>query len=43
MTYKIVHFLAMVSRIYVTRLKLKWIQNDIGSIYLQEMMECVLS
>jgi hypothetical protein len=39
MTYKIVHYLAMASRIYVTHIKLKWILNDIGNIYLQEIME----
>ena len=27
MTYKIVHYLAMASRIYLTRLKIKWIIN----------------
>ena len=41
MTYKIVHYLAMAARIYVSRLKIKWIVNDIGAVYLQEMMECV--
>ncbi len=39
MTYKIVHYLAMASRIYITHIKLKWILNDIGNIYLQEIME----
>ena len=39
MTYKIVHYLAMATRIYVTHIKLKWILNDIGNIYLQEIME----
>lgn len=39
MTYKIVHYLAMASRIYVTHIKLKWILNDIGNVYLQEIME----
>jgi len=39
MTYKIVNYLAIVSNIYVTHLKIKWILNDIGSIYLQEVME----
>ena len=41
MTYKIVHYLAMASRIYVARLKIKWIINDLGTIYLQEIMELV--
>lgn len=40
MTYKIVHYLAMASRIYVNRLKIKWIINDIGAAYIQEIMEC---
>lgn len=39
MTYKIVHYLAMASRIYITHIKLKWILNDIGNVYLQEIME----
>jgi hypothetical protein len=39
MTYKIVHYLAMVSRIYLMHIKIKWILNDIGTIYLQEIME----
>lgn len=39
MTYKIVHYLAMASRLYITHLKIKWILNDIGNIYLQEIME----
>jgi hypothetical protein len=43
MTYKIVHYLAMASRIYVTHIKLKWILNDIGNIYLQEIMEIELT
>ena len=43
MTYKIIHYLAMASRIYLTRLKLKWIVNDLGAIYIQEIMECLTS
>jgi len=39
MTYKIIHYLAMASRIYVSHIKLKWIVTDIGTIYLQEIME----
>lgn len=39
MTYKIANYLAMVSNIYISHLKIKWILNDIGSIYLQEVME----
>jgi len=29
----------MASRIYITHIKLKWILNDIGNVYLQEIME----
>lgn len=39
MTYKIVHYLAMASRIYLTHIKLKWILNDLGTMYIQEVME----
>ena len=35
MTYKIVHYLAMASRIYINQIKIKWIINDIGTIYMQ--------
>lgn len=38
MTYKIVHYLAMASRLYISHLKIKWIINDVGTIYLQEVM-----
>ena len=40
---KLVHYLAMAARTYVSKLKLKWIINDIGTIYLQEVMECVVT
>ena len=43
MTYKIIHYLAMASRLYLTYLKIKWIVNDAGTIYLQEIMECKVS
>jgi hypothetical protein len=43
MTYKIVHYLAMASRMYINRIKIKWIANDIGAVYLQEIMECITS
>lgn len=43
MTYKMVHYLAMTSNIYVDHFKLKWIINDIGNIYLQEILELVTS
>lgn len=39
MTHKIVHFLAMASRVYLMHLKVKWILNDIGTVYLQEILE----
>ena len=39
MTYKIVHYLSMTSRIYIDHIKIKWIMNDLGNIYLQEIME----
>ena len=39
MTYKIVHYLAMASRIYVNHVKFKWVLDDLGSIYLQEIIE----
>jgi len=35
MTHKIVHYLNMTSRMYIDRIKIKWIMNDLGSIYLQ--------
>jgi hypothetical protein len=43
LTYKIVHFLAMASRIYLKLIKLKWIINDIGNIYLQDIIEIKIS
>ena len=39
MTYKIVHYLSMASRIYVNHIKIKWVLDDLGSIYLQEIIE----
>ena len=39
MTYKIIHYLNMTSRVYIEHIKLKWIVNDIGNIYLSEVME----
>ena len=39
MTYKIIHYLNMTSRVYIEHIKIKWITNDIGNIYLQEIME----
>ena len=35
MTHKIVHYLAMTSSIYIDHIKIKWIMNDLGTIYLQ--------
>lgn len=43
MTYKIVHYLNMTSRVYIDHIKIKWIMNDIGNIYLQEIMEFEMS
>lgn len=43
MTYKIVHYLAMAARIYINHLKIKWIVNDVGTVYLQEILECATS
>ena len=38
MTYKIVHYLAMVSRIYVKQIKLNWVLNDMNAMYLQNVL-----
>jgi hypothetical protein len=43
MVYKLVHYLTMAARMYVTHIKLKWIVNDIGNVYLQEVMEFATS
>ena len=37
LTYKIVHYLAMVSRIYVKHIKINWIRNDLDMIYMQNI------
>ncbi len=34
-TYQIVHFLSMASKIYIRHIKIKWIINDIDNLYLQ--------
>ena len=39
MTYKIIHFLAMVSRIYVKHIKINWVLNDLNMVYLQSIFE----
>ena len=39
MTYKIVHYLAMVSRKYIKRIRLEWILNDIDQIYLKKILK----
>ena len=39
MTYKIVHYLAMVSRIFVKHIKINWLLNDIGFVYFQSLIE----
>jgi hypothetical protein len=38
MTYKMVHFLSMVASIYIRHIKIKWIINDIDTVYLQEII-----
>ena len=38
MTYKISHYLSMVSRIYVKHIKINWILNDIDQVYLQNIL-----
>ena len=37
--YRIIHYLAIVSRIYVKHIKMNWIMNDIKYLYLQEIFE----
>ena len=39
MTYKLIHFLSMVANIYIRHIKIKWIINDIDTVYLQEIIE----
>jgi hypothetical protein len=36
-TYQIVHYLAMVARIYVKHIKINWVLNDLEMIYLQNI------
>lgn len=38
MTYKIVHYLSMIARIFVTHIKINWVVNDIGLVYLQKII-----
>lgn len=38
-TYRIVHYLAMVSRIYVKHIKINWVLNDINMVYFQNVFE----
>ena len=35
MTYQIIHFLSMASKVYIRHIKIKWIINDIDNLYLQ--------
>ena len=35
--YRIIHYLAMVSRVYVKHIKINWVLNDVGVIYLQDV------
>ena len=39
MTYKIVHYLNMVARIYIKHIKINWILNDLEQLYLQSIAE----
>jgi hypothetical protein len=39
MTYKIVHYLAMVARIYIKHIKINWVLNDLGMVYIQNIFE----
>lgn len=39
MTYKIVHYLAMVSRVYVKHIKINWVLNDLNMVYIQSIIE----
>ena len=38
-TYRILHYLSMVSRIYVKHIKINWILNDTGYLYLHDIFE----
>lgn len=38
MTYKLVHYLGMAARQYVRRIKLNWVLNDVGQIYLNKVL-----
>ena len=38
-TYRIVHYLAMVSRIYVKKININWILNDMGVLYIQNVFD----
>ena len=39
MTYKIVHYLGMASRIYIKHIKINWLLNDINAVYIQSILE----
>jgi hypothetical protein len=39
MTYKIVHYLAMVARIYVKHIKINWVLSEFGMAYIQSIFE----
>ena len=34
-----IHFLSMAANVYVRHIKIKWIINDIDTVYLQEIIE----
>lgn len=39
MTYKIINYLSMVSRIYVRQIKINWIVNEINNVYIQDIFD----
>ena len=39
LTYQIVHYLAMVSRVFVKHIKINWVLNDLGFVYFQSLTE----
>ena len=36
-SYRIIHYLAMVSRVYIKHLKMNWVLNDIGAVYMHDV------
>ena len=39
MTYIIVHYLAMASKIYIKHIKINWVLNDMEFVYLHNIIE----